>query len=890
MNCQRAQQLLSASEDGERCDVYRLGQQAGHGFATVRRAKDALTVHLRECEVCRQQWEEIVAFEGKVRQALDARSLRDGDLRRHAIDRWLTQRATTGRKQLSPPSWQRATALGALLFIAGGTLWLARWERRAPTRPSSPALAQISERQPFASSAASRSPLRSRNARGPVSHGKPSRSGLRERPASHSLPLIAPPQRRPAFHAEIASHGARGATPLKDLASLNREPDRSIAPWMTLGAERSDRVQARVEQTARVREEFVQIPYPRLADNSGRLIAEAAESYQHEAAVVDARLARAVTLEQKATALSDLCERLRADTGIDLAAGASVADEKVTVFCEERPLREVMRQLSRPFGYAWLRSGKTGEYRYELVQDLRSQLLEEELRNRDRNAALLALDAEMQRYRKYLGLSLDGVAARARTAPPEEKKLLEKISGLGWGPAHLYFRLSPDDLNRMRSGKDLIYSAEQCQPWHDRPLPPELWRGILESQRDRYIIERNGRFVLPDVDKRDGSEGVLPTQISATRALAKLYIEQSELGQFTLCGMSGCFISPRVQRPDSFSVLSGPERLAVGISPSVSDPKNGEANARLAHDPSLRSTVTVKPNASCAAEDGPRVTSADVLEALHRATGRPVVADFYTRLYPLDEITAQNMPLFDALNRLADRMHLRWQKEDDWLQFRSASYFHDRLKEVPNRLLTRWAASRRQHGALTLDDLTQIAQLTDAQLDAASMAEGAERCDGLAEWELPRVKHLREQLRYLAGFTPAQRQEMQSPAGLAFRKMTLPQQQQFVALSWFNRSLEEFAGWTLRVQYILPGGFEWFQPGWRHNLPPRVRETTRMAALQGARRIDPNLTEAQIVPTRLDLFVCYAPAGDDPPRARMVRSGSNGFDGVDLGDPPLRRP
>src|SRR5206468_11775756 len=49
-------------------------------------------------------------------------------------------------------------------------------------------------------------------------------------------------------------------------------------------------------------------------------------------------------------ALSDLCDRLRADTGIQLVAGKSVADEKVTVFCEKQPLREMMRQLSRPFG------------------------------------------------------------------------------------------------------------------------------------------------------------------------------------------------------------------------------------------------------------------------------------------------------------------------------------------------------------------------------------------------------------------------------------------------------------------------------------------------------------------------------------------------------------
>src|SRR5437879_5165870 len=103
-----------------------------------------------------------------------------------------------------------------------------------------------------------------------------------------------------------------------------------------------------------------------------------------EKEVVDSRLTQKVTCAFKATALSDLCEKLKTDTGIQMTAGPSVADEKVTLFCEKLPLREVMRQLSRPFGYTWLRSRKEGgEYRYELVQDLRSQLLEEELRNRD---------------------------------------------------------------------------------------------------------------------------------------------------------------------------------------------------------------------------------------------------------------------------------------------------------------------------------------------------------------------------------------------------------------------------------------------------------------------------------------------------------------------------
>ena len=92
-----------------------------------------------------------------------------------------------------------------------------------------------------------------------------------------------------------------------------------------------------------------------------------------------------------------------------------------------------------------------------------------------------------------------------------------------------------------------------------------------------------------------------------------------------------------------------------------------------------------------------KVTSGDVLEALHRATGMPIVSDFYTRLYKPEAVSVRDQPLFDALNHLADAMRLRWHREREggWLQFRSTSYYHDRLKEVPNRLLRRWQAVRR---------------------------------------------------------------------------------------------------------------------------------------------------------------------------------------------------
>jgi hypothetical protein len=224
---------------------------------------------------------------------------------------------------------------------------------------------------------------------------------------------------------------------------------------------------------------------------------------------------------------------------------------------------------------------------------------------------------------------------------------------------------------------------------------------------------------------------------------------------------------------------------------------------------------------------------------------------------------------------------------------------------VPNRFLTRWAAARRQRGGLSLDEVVEIAGLSDAQLDAKEMAEGAKACFGLKEWDLARDRSLRSHLPgdrpraarpRLAGFTPEQRQEMMSAAGMPLTKMSLPQQQGFLARFRSPESLDSFdelAGSTLRVDYTQPGWFTWRVPVWvlpwavplepgrmgRRALMPSVRERTREAALQTARRLAPRVTEAvlpalrradpqfelaqltpqpdQIVPTELDLKIGY---------------------------------
>jgi hypothetical protein len=279
------------------------------------------------------------------------------------------------------------------------------------------------------------------------------------------------------------------------------------------------------------------------------------------------------------------------------------------------------------------------------------------------------------------------------------------------------------------------------------------------------------------------------------------------------------------------------------------------------------------------------------------------------------------VPLFDALNRLSDATRLRWRRESAWLQFRTTNYYDERVKEVPNRLLSRWAEARRRQGMLSLEEVVEIAQLTDAQLDAASMAEGARERWGLVEWDVAREATVRPHLRFLAQFTPAQRQEAMSATGLLFSKMSLAQQQRYLALGLTGgplETLDDLTGATLRVEYTQRGWFQWGECGWssqytRWVVPleftprgrrvprPPVRERTREATLEAVRRVDPSLRKAlldaacradsrlpaephvveedQIVSTRLDLAFVYIPGSTNARALFEFHPGASGWVG-----------
>src|SRR5205807_4047478 len=221
--------------------------------------------------------------------------------------------------------------------------------------------------------------------------------------------------------------------------------------------------------------------------------------------------------------------------------------------------------------------------------------LEEELRDRDRDAALIALDQEMQRYHPYLNLSPDEALARAKTVGEGDKKLLETLSRAGWGPIQMYFQLSPQQQAALQAGQELKFKQEPGTA--EQPLPADIARGVLQSQRDlRMVRESSGKgdagSAQGDVRIRqaraDEPDGLPPSAVPEARAGVTLKLEQTELGRFGFSGSAEVAIQGSTWGNDN-----GP--YAVGQSPSALQPENAAVNAALARDPALRGRVTVQP-------------------------------------------------------------------------------------------------------------------------------------------------------------------------------------------------------------------------------------------------------------------------------------------------------
>jgi hypothetical protein len=823
--------------------------------------------HVEACDDCRAAWTGLRRLGSELRHAIavppPATSLEQSTWARMAMAR--SQRPVSHGRSLVFGAAAVAVVVAAALalqFRPKGALLTREAVRIRPGSGTTRIAESTSGRRPPQRPAVNDGTASWEGRLKPAGHAKPSshaqarsRAFPIDRRVVHG-PLLPGPALNPA-----ASHPP--PPPIPDAQFLDGRDPSLLAQWSPVDGKEQALVASILRRLPPPADDFVRLPLPRIAaGGSGRTaVAAAAREYEREAKVVDSRLFRKITLQEKGVSLTDLCAHLQEQTGVELRVSHGVADEKVTVFVKEQRARDVMRAVAHLFGYLWSRSGAEDDYRYTIEQDLRSQLAEEELRNRDRNAALLALDAQMQKYRPYLEMSFEELQKRGNEggnhwkelSPPEREnahRLAILTLNTGWGGMQLYHRLTPSDRAALIAGQELVFRPDAPNP--DYRLPAEWNRPILQSWGGG--TDSNGRYTqmadIPDIKVNQ----------------VRLKLNRSELGQVSL--------SVNTAAVWSGSRTYYPLEMATGHSPSAERADNTTANVTLRHHPPFEQLVSLRPEPSCprlkrgkpdvwernfysvslGTLDQPHVFSGDVWEAVHRETGLPIVADFYTRMHRLDKVKMDHKPLFEALCTVGDALGVRWKKEGDFLLCRSTSYFWDKLKEVPNRYLQRWARDRDANGGLPLADLLEMASLPEQQLDSPIVAEAIQHCWGLREWHYAADPLWRRQVRFLMVLTPEQQRRAMQPACLAFKELTPAQQQAAVQLQNSNLAEMERQGgeptpipadlWShaeIYADYVPAGWYAWQEPMDRVAFGPGRPFGGRTAAeaLAAVRRVYP---------------------------------------------------
>ncbi len=394
----------------------------------------------------------------------------------------------------------------------------------------------------------------------------------------------------------------------------------------------------------------------------------------------DRRLDTKVTISVRCMNMKQLFADLSAKTGVKVTANRQLWGERPVVFLHDKPLRDVMIEISALYGYHWFVTGHKDAWSYELSEDLVHSKRRDQVRDSQEEAKAKALLDAIEEA--SAALRSDAALARLQQTNPRlygsvvdpgKRELLKLIMLMDRatirallndvGMIEKYSDLSPQmqsavlkTLNAgLQNGND-----PKSEPW----TADQLKTSVIQIKRWRATIFTPPHVCLyVNLPGKDGGPG-------------KRY-------------MSG-WPSYDVGEPDLLNMPAAPAGRVIGD--------------QLPH----QTKITIKQIREQLY--GGSILVGDVLEAIAKQAGVNIVADYYFQETSLPACTDQ--PLDVLVSNVCRQMDYTCQVEKDTLRFRSNKWFLQPLPdEPPSSLQEHWWRKVIETGGLSLNDLLDIACL-----------------------------------------------------------------------------------------------------------------------------------------------------------------------------------
>jgi len=440
-----------------------------------------------------------------------------------------------------------------------------------------------------------------------------------------------------------------------------------------------------------------------------------------------------VTLAVKGEALSDIMAMLSKQTGVRLRTTRDIADQKATIFVDKRPLKDVIAGLKTIFGYRFSAVPVGDSKVYELWESLSAKQAREAAMNGALGEAWKEID---RRIREVAGLSAEEqVKLRAelsllksRKQPgedwtPEEIKesdTLRSKVGPGAVIARIYADLPPEIVSALRSGCTVYFDPDTTESeWR---LPQSMLEDISAQAPDQ-VAQWKG---LPDggchVSLRFRFQG---NQLSAYFEASGRW-SGSDGGQKMTISVGG---SP------------GGEVTIGDVKPEVSEtklpnvPDNGTLEKQVAFTPK---ELADEADLYGQTEKSPSilVNRSDILSLLHKKLGLQSISDHHSYWFAWDATEPQTVkhllaPLSEMIARSDQKAAAKYlrspgdpKSDPVWGWDGSSLLMRERFPseldvlETPNRVIRRLRANLAKNRYLDLDDVAELAALSDGQAGA----------------------------------------------------------------------------------------------------------------------------------------------------------------------------
>jgi len=400
----------------------------------------------------------------------------------------------------------------------------------------------------------------------------------------------------------------------------------------------------------------------------------------------DKRLDQKVKVFVKDKNFKQLFTELSEKTGLKISAARELWGERAIVYFHNRPIRDVMTEISDLYGFCWLVKGKSGAYEYEMFEDMRRVERMKKVKEDQKKAEDALLMDFIHQY--FDESKRKDMMARLGEADPDSALIMNVENERG---VTSFFTKFGEDFFKKVLAEQSLSTPISGLPQGTGGGFGEWLEKTMAANNEVYNSQGHGSWTTPYGPEDANEVTVTFRRGSSYFGTAKIHYEVRTPRTVLF---EGDWPSLKEKAFRAAAGMDAPERVLTE-KPLPEKPAITAGKLRR-----LSWRMTLLPG--------------DVLEPIGTQSDLDAIADYHFDIGQIGPIV--KTPLSRVVRDLCDSHQYACQFDGSTLRFKCERWYEKELmEEPPEEMLTKWQTKIEQTGLLDIHDLLRMASLPDRQ-------------------------------------------------------------------------------------------------------------------------------------------------------------------------------